>query len=76
MPNTKSGNKRKKSPRHHAGDHGLSDCPLCRKYPRFNADTLAAFKEADEDERYFRETGKHLLKRMTFDEYLAEVAAL
>lgn len=64
---------------HSAGVHGRTSCPLCRKYPRFNAETLAALREADEDDRYFAETGKHLPGvgvAQTLEEFLAEMAAL
>lgn len=59
--------------------HGRAQCPICRKYSRFNDETLAAFREADEDERHFRETGKHLPGvgvAQTLEEFLAEMAAL
>ena len=53
--------------------HGRAQCPICRKYSRFNDETLAAFREADEDERHFRETGEHLIKPQTLEEFFAEV---
>ena len=56
--------------------HGRAQCPICRKYSRFNDETLAAFREADEDERHFRETGEHLIKPQTLEEFFAEVNAL
>ena len=73
MPNTKSSQKRKKDTRHHAGDHGLSNCPLCRKYPRFNEETLAAMREADEIMANIN-AGK--CKGLPVDHFLAEMAAV
>ena len=67
------------APRRWAGVHGRTTCPLCQKYPRFNAETLAALREADKDDRYFAETGKHLPGvgiAQTLEEFLAEMAAL
>ena len=48
-------------------------CPLCRKYARPAPETIEASREAEE---IGREIVAGRRRPMTFDEYLAEVAAL
>lgn len=40
---------------------GRAECRLCRQYPRFNAKTVAAIREADADYEHYVKTGSHKL---------------